>query len=342
MRPRMPVRSAHGWTATFLMLGWLCALLSAAPVGATNYAVTVTTTADGIHSPGCATTGTGTCSLRDAILFANTKAGTDSTTITLLTNLTPYKLTLTGAGEDNAATGDLDIKANVTINGGGASATIIDGNAADRVFQVFPGYTVALNDVTIQNGALASGNGGGIAMPTAAPAAAVTLTRCVVTNNHITGTGDVGGGISGTGTLTLNSTTVSNNSAANLGGGIAIVGTLVMSGSTVQNNTAVGGGGLYSFKGFVTISNSTFTTNHAVGLAGTTAGSTGGDAHGGAIHAGTIGTIGSFSVTGSSFTGNTAAGGMGAPGADGAPPFPVARAGRHRAGHSSVPTASCR
>jgi CSLREA domain-containing protein len=33
--------------------------------------VTVNDTLDEIHNPGCATTGRGTCSLRDAVLYAN-------------------------------------------------------------------------------------------------------------------------------------------------------------------------------------------------------------------------------------------------------------------------------
>jgi large subunit ribosomal protein L30 len=39
-----------------------------------------------------------------------------------------YLLSLGGAGEDGALTGDLDLTGNVTINGGGQSDTLIDGN----------------------------------------------------------------------------------------------------------------------------------------------------------------------------------------------------------------------
>lgn len=40
--------------------------------------VTVNDAGDVLHSPGCATTGTGTCTLRDAITFANVNAGHDT------------------------------------------------------------------------------------------------------------------------------------------------------------------------------------------------------------------------------------------------------------------------
>lgn len=52
--------------------------------------VTVTTTIDAIHSPGCATDGvTPPCSLRDTVLFANANPGT---TITLPAGI--YTLTI--------------------------------------------------------------------------------------------------------------------------------------------------------------------------------------------------------------------------------------------------------
>ena len=100
----------------------LLAALSATAVGATNFSVTVGHFAD--DNTTCATTGMGAdingCSLRDAVRFANTHAGaTDLTTITLPGSINSYTSTQFGSAEDAAVTGDLDIKANVTINGGG-------------------------------------------------------------------------------------------------------------------------------------------------------------------------------------------------------------------------------
>src|SRR6476469_3972879 len=77
-------------------------------VHAATHTVSVNTSADTLND--CSTTGTGTCSLRDSVRFANTKTSADMTTITLPAGT--YYLTRTGAGEDDALTGDLDIKAN--------------------------------------------------------------------------------------------------------------------------------------------------------------------------------------------------------------------------------------
>jgi len=84
------------------------------------------------------------CSLRGAIINANTDPGVDPIVINLQP-ATTYNLTLTNATQENAAaTGDLDITTtlhSVTILGGGPS-TVIDaagltsGNMRDRAFQI--------------------------------------------------------------------------------------------------------------------------------------------------------------------------------------------------------------
>ena len=92
-----------------------------------------------------------------------------------------------GANEDNAATGDLDIKGNVTIKGKGASKTIVDANAIlDRVFQVLSGR-VQISGLTIQHGQ--ADEGGGLLNS----GGQVTLTSVVVANNMAIGSsGTVG------------------------------------------------------------------------------------------------------------------------------------------------------
>jgi CSLREA domain-containing protein len=78
----------------------------------------------------------GVLSLREAVLAANASVGI-ADTINLPAGT--YTLTLIGAGEDGAATGDLDVRDAVTIRGAGAAAAVLDGNATDRVFDVNPG-----------------------------------------------------------------------------------------------------------------------------------------------------------------------------------------------------------
>src|SRR5262245_55002271 len=118
----------------------------------------------------------GHVSLRSAIQAANHQGG--SSTINLPGGT--YTLSLPGAGEDAAASGDLDVKANLTIHGAGAATTIIDANALDRVVQVFGGFTVAITGVTIRGGR--SAQGGGLFN-----AGTLTLSEDVVTNNSALG-----------------------------------------------------------------------------------------------------------------------------------------------------------
>ncbi|HEY6894898.1 MAG TPA: choice-of-anchor Q domain-containing protein, partial [Rhodanobacteraceae bacterium] len=98
----------------------------------------------------CADVG-GHCSLRAAIEETNALAGADS--IELPTGT--LSLTIAGVGEDAAATGDLDITDDLTLEGTGADSTRIDGGGLDRIIEIFGGASgreVALSHLTLQNG----------------------------------------------------------------------------------------------------------------------------------------------------------------------------------------------
>ncbi len=71
--------------------------------------------------------------MREAIIAANNTAGDD--TIDCRVDQ-PISLSIEGADEDAAATGDLDITSSLTIQGSGARSTIIDGDGIDRVFKI--------------------------------------------------------------------------------------------------------------------------------------------------------------------------------------------------------------
>src|SRR5678815_1663558 len=73
------------------------------PMAAQAAPFVVTTTADG-NNGACTLS---LCTLRDAVIAANTAGGAQ--VITLPSNANPYTLTLAGANEGAAATGDLDI-----------------------------------------------------------------------------------------------------------------------------------------------------------------------------------------------------------------------------------------
>src|SRR2546422_794439 len=66
--------------------------------------------------------GDGVLSFREAVLAANASPKADTINLPAGT----YTLALAGAGEDHAATGDLDIKGDLTISGAGAEQTTID------------------------------------------------------------------------------------------------------------------------------------------------------------------------------------------------------------------------
>src|SRR3989475_8330214 len=125
-------------------------LLAVAPAAAATF--TVNDPADAVDAaPGdgrCATAG-GTCTLRAAIQEANAHTGAD----TIMVPAGTYLLTIPGRGEDMAATGDLDIRDDVTITGAGADRTIVDGNGIDRVFEIVnSAAVVAMSSLTIRNG----------------------------------------------------------------------------------------------------------------------------------------------------------------------------------------------
>lgn len=122
---------------------------SATPTAyATNFVVN--STADAVNAnPGngvCETAVPGQCTLRAAIQKANALPGPK--TIILPAGI--YTLTIPGTFEDEAATGDLDITDDLILIGEDAATTIIDGSTLDRVFDIGPGATATLSDLTIR------------------------------------------------------------------------------------------------------------------------------------------------------------------------------------------------
>lgn len=95
------------------------------------------------------------CSLREAIIAANTWPGAD----TIVLPRGTYELNREGDEEDLSDTGDLDILDGVTIEGAGQDITIIDGISSDRVLDVRSGI-LYLKNVTIRGGRTANGGAG--------------------------------------------------------------------------------------------------------------------------------------------------------------------------------------
>jgi CSLREA domain-containing protein len=209
--------------------------------------ITVTTTADVIAADGL-------CSLREAVIAANTDtatsdcpSGSGADTIVfspILPSPSIFILGKTGANEDNAATGDLDLFGMITIQGAGAAQTILDGNGTDRVFDVRPGAFVTISGPTIRNGNPGAGaGGGGILVSGSAPTSKLTLTNAFVLNNSAVN----GGGIQVLGngaTAALQNTRISSNVATVGGGGLSNNGILTLLNSVLDENQARTGGGI--------------------------------------------------------------------------------------------------
>jgi len=145
---------------------------------------------------------------------------------------------------------NLTISRSLKITGSGARTTIIDGGGHGSVVRISStGANVTLSNMTIRNG-----SDGGVVF-----------------------FGGSGGGISNTGTLTVNSGTISGNRvgasraySVSHGGGIYNGGTLTINRSTISGNSASGiflarsygvGGGIYN-AGTLTVNNSTISANY--------------------------------------------------------------------------------
>ena len=179
-------------------------------------AYTVNSTADTTDSDGC-TTASGGCTLREAINAANTSSGV-ADTINFDEQSLPGQQTIT-LGSQLTITDS----AGLIIDGGSANITV-SGNNAVRVFDVvLSGAKLTLTNITVANGRLNFSAGAGIF------------------NN---------------GTLTVNNSTLSGNSAPSGGGIYNQGGTLTVSNSTLSGNSATqSGGGLGMNAGTVSLKN---------------------------------------------------------------------------------------
>jgi CSLREA domain-containing protein len=251
----------------------LLAVLAAFPAIAGAATITVTTASDVPN---------GQCTLRDAILAANTNAAKNAcpagesapvTDVIQFSLAGPSTITL-----GSALPGVLDL---TSIVGPGEGQLTISGANAFRVLDFSGTATASVSGVTITEGAATEGagivNDGTLALDQ------VAVVGNVAKVEGGPNTFPEGGGIRNGGDLTLIRSTVSGNSAIGKGG-------------TVQN--APEGGGIYNNSGSLTIEESTVSGNIARAVAGP-GGST--NAVGGAID-----NSGKLSLKRSTVSGNSA------------------------------------
>lgn len=233
--------------AVFTLMGAAVPALPAVSAPPTTFTVTeVADTVDG--------TCDADCSLRDAVIAANanrTSATEPVQDVIVLQNGATYALTITGASEDAAATGDLDITDDVIIRVAGGGTATIDATAlqtdagadpdngdGDRVFHLLGVTALGIDGVTITGGDV-SDTGGGI----------------YATDDGVT--------------LGLTNSTVEGNAAGSGGGLYADNNSVVtITGSVVDGNLGGSGGGIYGYYANISLTDSTVDGNEASSDAG--------------------------------------------------------------------------
>jgi len=203
-------------------------------------------------------------SLRSAVIAANANPGS---TIRLSHGVT-YTLSIAPSGNDDAATGDLNLTADTTFNFGNVlcmsnCAAIIQGGADwhDRILNIAVGAHVDGFLITIRNGHVTGADGGGILNN-----GTLSLSNGTIVSNTtnlwggggiqnygtllltdtliLSNTANYGGGLGSgnpnfyTKTATLNNCQIVGNQSINQGGGIYNFGTLAINGGTISNNSA--------------------------------------------------------------------------------------------------------
>lgn len=200
----------------------------------------------------------GQVTLREAIVAANTDTSIDGSTPGSGADSIVFA---TGGGTITLSGAQLPIITDdLTITGLGASSLTIDANDQSRVFQIGAGVTAHISALTIHDGRSESVNGGGIFN-----SGTLTLDSVTLTSNK---TDFDGGAVYNADVLGIENSTLSGNSAQN-GGGVRNSGSLTIQGSTLSGNFTggiapfAGGGGAIGNDGSANLSTSTIDGNTA-------------------------------------------------------------------------------
>jgi PKD domain len=177
----------------------------------------------------------GRCSLRAAVMEANSVRGVGFVEVPR----GAYTFTLAG-DDDTAQRGDLDITGRVKLTGQGADTTILDAARADRGFDVHPGARLWLSNVTVRNGkpVESNENGGAIRSHTDARQAWLEIVDSVLEDSASDG---YGGGVFGA--ARIRGSVIRRNTAVYNGGGVH--GTVELEDSVISGNKSGQGGGVF-------------------------------------------------------------------------------------------------
>jgi len=213
------------------------------------------------------------CTLRAAIMEANFWGPGSNINIKLGTGT--FTLSLPGADDDTAQTGDLDVLTDVTFNGTGTRDAVIAGvDLGDRLIDVPAGVapTVTLSGVVLQGGGAPAGEDGGAVRYQGS--GELVMTNFSVQGNVAGGSG--GGLYMNRGTLSITGNDVfDSNRAGGNGGAIDFEGSVpaTLANLTVRNNQATNGAGVAAYTqvgsgGTLVVASSTFANNEATGSGG--------------------------------------------------------------------------
>ena len=177
----------------------------------------------------------GKIDLRQAIVKANTSGGDQDIEFDNTVFSTQKTITLSGKQLEVS-----DKTGAVTITGPDAGV-IVSAAGKSRVFQIDGGANASITGLTITGGK--SPSGGGIEN-----LGTLALTADVLTGNAEAAGGNGGGAVLSSGgatSLTIDSSTISNNTATFTGGGICLIdgGSLSINDSTISGNTSARDGG---------------------------------------------------------------------------------------------------
>src|SRR5579859_1883684 len=236
---------------------------AAAPTFTVNSLADVAATGNLSIGPCETSAGSGVCTLRAAVMKANHFPG-GGVTILLPANTLPYQITIPQVvGVYGEADGDFNLNANMTIVGGGAAGTVVQGNQIDRIFNITPTVTVAISGLTLQTGYDDKNGLGGGAIRNRG---SLTLTNSILRNNH---SQVYGGAIYNLGVMQVSNTLIDGNFAFGSAGGIRNAGSLTLESSIVAHSQALGGsGGGIENSGTLNVYDSTLDGNQALDFQG--------------------------------------------------------------------------
>ena len=186
-------------------------------------------------------TANGNCTLREAIAAASTDAANDGCprgngvdTITLMPGT--YELALGQLALD-------DPQNDLTTIVGDGDGSVIDGNSAQRIISASSPLTVGAMELTGGDSSAASGAKTGGAIDITDAAAPLIIFRSTISDSVATG---AGGGAASLGDITVVGSTITGNSVGGpgaSGGGVDAAENLSVNASTIVDNSAIGGAG---------------------------------------------------------------------------------------------------